>query len=135
MRSQYKDVVHMVNNATSLVYPNDMGKKGELRYEHDQLVSGFRLTGKEGTNGIDYEEVRIFLPRFDDCKALLGVISLTSVVCLYVDVFTIPQYCFVTRIWNRNIERTLKEEYFNPANKHGAPDIIYINSCLWDLAR
>ncbi|XP_055334871.1 uncharacterized protein LOC129585955 [Paramacrobiotus metropolitanus] len=116
VRAMYKDLVHMVNNAISLVYPYDLAKKGEISFEHDQLLHGDKLANREPTNGIDYEEVRAFLPRCMDCR---GMIS----------------FCFTTKFWNSNLERTLKYEFFDSRQQFGQPDVVFANSCLWDLAR
>ena len=49
--------------APSLVYPFDLQKKGELRHENDMLVKGSKLQGRAASKGIDFEEIRLYLPQ------------------------------------------------------------------------
>ena len=79
--------------------------QGEFHYENDELIEG----GKRGrmVNGVKYREVRQFQTG-------------THLVRFY----------FVTRCYNTYMESILAD-----FSKDPKPDVIIINSCLWDISR
>ena len=79
----------------------------ELSFEQDQLVAGGQLG--ELHNGTQYREVRQF------CSG-----SGHHLVRFY----------FLTRVYSEYLEGVLEELTYGPA-----PDLVIINSCLWDLSR
>lgn len=83
------------------------GGQGELSFEQDQLVAGGQLG--ELHNGTQYREVRQF------CSG-----SGHHLVRFY----------FLTRVYSEYLEGVLEELTCGPA-----PDLVIINSCLWDLSR
>lgn len=83
------------------------GGQGELSFEQDQLVAGGQLG--ELHNGTQYREVRQF------CSG-----SGHHLVRFY----------FLTRVYSEYLEGVLEELTYGPA-----PDLVIINSCLWDLSR
>lgn len=84
-----------------------VGGQGELSFEQDQLVAGGQLG--ELHNGTQYREVRQF------CSG-----SGHHLVRFY----------FLTRVYSEYLEDVLEELSYGPA-----PDLVIINSCLWDLSR
>lgn len=84
-----------------------VGMQGELSFEQDQLVAGGQLG--ELHNGTQYREVRQF------CSG-----SGHHLVRFY----------FLTRVYSEYLEGVLEELTYGPA-----PDLVIINSCLWDLSR
>lgn len=84
-----------------------VGGQGELSFEQDQLVAGGQLG--ELHNGTQYREVRQF------CSG-----SGHHLVRFY----------FLTRVYSEYLEDILEELSCGPA-----PDLVIINSCLWDLSR
>ncbi|GAU87694.1 hypothetical protein RvY_00506 [Ramazzottius varieornatus] len=115
-RSVYKDLVHMCQ-ASSLVYPFDLQKKGELRHEGDLLVKGSKLLGRAASKGIDFEEVRAYIPQPNP------------------EFSTLLSFAFTTKMYNLNTKDTLENGYFSPQSKFGFPEIVFMNSCLWDMVR
>ena len=83
------------------------GGLGELSFEQDLLVAGGQLG--ELHNGTQYREVRQF------CSG-----SGHHLVRFY----------FLTRVYSEYLEGVLEELTYGPA-----PDLVIINSCLWDLSR
>lgn len=81
--------------------------QGELSFEQDKLVAGGQLG--ELHNGTQYREVRQF------CSG-----SGHHLVRFY----------FLTRVYSEYLEGVLEELTYGPA-----PDLVIINSCLWDLSR
>ncbi|KAM6949593.1 PC-esterase domain-containing protein 1A-like [Aplochiton taeniatus] len=79
--------------------------KGELSFEQDCLVEGGRLWPM--TNGTEYREVRQF--RTDH---------------------HLVRFYFLTRLYSPYMESVLQDF------RHGLkPDVILINSCIWDVSR
>ncbi|XP_069488449.1 PC-esterase domain-containing protein 1A-like isoform X2 [Ambystoma mexicanum] len=79
--------------------------KGELSFEHDLLVEGGRLG--ELTNGTKYREVRQY--RTDH---------------------HLVRYYFLTRVYSDYLESILSDFKSGPQ-----PDVLIINSCVWDVSR
>uniref|UniRef100_A0A667IZA9 PC-esterase domain containing 1A n=1 Tax=Lynx canadensis TaxID=61383 RepID=A0A667IZA9_LYNCA len=105
-RSVYKDLVLLLQR-DSLLTAAQLKAKGELSFEQDQLVAGGQLG--ELHNGTQYREVRQF------CSG-----SGHHLVRFY----------FLTRVYSEYLEGVLEELTYGPA-----PDLVIINSCLWDLSR
>ncbi|XP_061292729.1 PC-esterase domain-containing protein 1A isoform X5 [Bos javanicus] len=105
-RSVYKDLVLLLQK-DSLLTAAQLKAKGELSFEQDQLVAGGQLG--ELHNGTQYREVRQF------CSG-----SGHHLVRFY----------FLTRVYSEYLEGVLEELTYGPA-----PDLVIINSCLWDLSR
>nr|XP_022328234.1 PC-esterase domain-containing protein 1A-like [Crassostrea virginica] len=79
--------------------------KGEMSFERDELIEG----GRKGkmTNGVNYKEIR----QYHRENHLL-------------------RFYFVTRCYNTYVESILSDLCQDPK-----PDIIIMNSCLWDISR
>ncbi|XP_007539648.2 PC-esterase domain-containing protein 1A [Erinaceus europaeus] len=105
-RAVYKDLVLLLQK-DSLLTVSQLKAKGELSFEQDQLVAGGQLG--ELHNGIHYREVRQF------CSA-----SGHHLVRFY----------FLTQVYSEYLEVILEELAYGPT-----PDLVIINSCLWDLSR
>ncbi|XP_008852711.1 PC-esterase domain-containing protein 1A isoform X1 [Nannospalax galili] len=105
-RAVYKDLVLLLQKDT-LLTAAQLKAKGELSFEQDQLVAGGQLG--ELHNGTQYREVRQF------CSG-----SGHHLVRFY----------FLTRVYSEYLEDVLEELKYGPA-----PDLVIINSCLWDLSR
>lgn len=105
-RAVYKDLVLLLQKDT-LLTASQLKAKGELSFEQDQLVAGGQLG--ELHNGTQYREVRQF------CSG-----SGHHLVRFY----------FLTRVYSEYLEDVLEELSYGPA-----PDLVIINSCLWDLSR
>ncbi|XP_027974493.1 PC-esterase domain-containing protein 1A isoform X8 [Eumetopias jubatus] len=105
-RAVYKDLVLLLQR-DSLLTAAQLKAKGELSFEQDQLVAGGQLG--ELHNGTQYREVRQF------CSG-----SGHHLVRFY----------FLTRVYSEYLEGVLEELTYGPA-----PDLVIINSCLWDLSR
>ncbi|XP_008568872.1 PREDICTED: PC-esterase domain-containing protein 1A isoform X2 [Galeopterus variegatus] len=105
-RTVYKDLVLLLQR-DSLLTAAQLKAKGELSFEQDQLVAGGQLG--ELHNGTKYREVRQF------CSG-----SGHHLVRFY----------FLTRVYSEYLEGILEELTYGPA-----PDLVIINSCLWDLSR
>ncbi|KAF5924869.1 hypothetical protein HPG69_008541 [Diceros bicornis minor] len=105
-RAVYKDLVLLLQK-DSLLTAAQLKAKGELSFEQDQLVAGGQLG--ELHNGTQYREVRQF------CSG-----SGHHLVRFY----------FLTRVYSEYLEGVLEELTYGPA-----PDLVIINSCLWDLSR
>ncbi|XP_040837667.1 PC-esterase domain-containing protein 1A [Ochotona curzoniae] len=105
-RAVYKDLVLLLQR-DSLLTAAQLKAKGELSFEQDQLVAGGQLG--ELHNGTQYREVRQF------CSG-----SGHHLVRFY----------FLTRVYSEYLEDILEELTYGPT-----PDLVIINSCLWDLSR
>ncbi|XP_012583901.1 PREDICTED: PC-esterase domain-containing protein 1A isoform X2 [Condylura cristata] len=105
-RAVYKDLVLLLQK-DSLLTAAQLKAKGELSFEQDQLVAGGQLG--ELHNGTQYREVRQF------CSG-----SGHHLVRFY----------FLTRVYSEYLEGVLEELTYGPT-----PDLVIINSCLWDLSR
>uniref|UniRef100_H3A212 Family with sequence similarity 113 n=2 Tax=Latimeria chalumnae TaxID=7897 RepID=H3A212_LATCH len=79
--------------------------KGELNFEHDFLVEGGVLG--EQTNGTGYREVRQY--RTDH---------------------HLVRFYFLTRVYSKYVESVLLDFQAGPQ-----PDVLIINSCIWDISR
>ncbi|XP_070183845.1 PC-esterase domain-containing protein 1A-like [Littorina saxatilis] len=88
-----------------LLAEKDLRAKGELSFLSDTLIEG----GVKGqlNNGINYTEVRQYVTN-------------THLVRFY----------FVTRCYNQYVESILTDLLEGPA-----PDLVIMNSCLWDMTR
>lgn len=104
-RSVYKDLVLLLQK-DCLLTPGQLRTKGEMSFEQDILVNG----GQKGTmhNGTHYREVRQFCSDHH-----------------------LVRFYFLTRVYSRYLEAILKELQ---AGEH-APDVVIMNSCLWDISR
>ena len=79
--------------------------KGENSFSNDELIEG----GRRGRmyNGVNYREVR-----------------------QYQTDFHLIRFYFVTRAYNTYIESILTDLCEDPK-----PDVVIMNSCLWDISR
>ncbi|XP_077026782.1 PC-esterase domain-containing protein 1B [Tamandua tetradactyla] len=104
-RTVYKDLVLLLQKDCLLTL-RQLKAKGELSFEKDELVEG----GRKGHmhNGIQYREVRQF------CSG-----------------HHLVRFYFVTRVYSDYVEAILEELR---SGEH-APDVVIMNSCLWDLRR
>ncbi|XP_036620350.1 PC-esterase domain-containing protein 1A [Trichosurus vulpecula] len=105
-RAVYKDLVLLLQK-DSLLTEAQLKAKGELSFEQDRLVAGGQLG--ELHNGTHYREVRQFLS--SSGHHLL-------------------RFYFLTRVYSAYVEDVLAELEHGPS-----PDLVIINSCLWDLSR
>ncbi|XP_036600976.1 PC-esterase domain-containing protein 1A-like [Trichosurus vulpecula] len=105
-RSVYKDLVLLLQK-DSLLTEAQLRAKGELSFEQDRLMAGGQLGGLH--NGTHYREVRQFLS--SSGHHLL-------------------RFYFLTRVYSAYVEDILAEFERGPP-----PDLVIINSCLWDLSR
>ncbi|XP_049635421.1 PC-esterase domain-containing protein 1A [Suncus etruscus] len=105
-RAVYKDLVLLLQK-DALLTAAQLKAKGELSFEQDELVAGGQLG--ELHNGTRYREVRQF------CSG-----SGHHLVRFY----------FLTRVYSEYLEGVLEELAYGPT-----PDLVIINSCLWDLSR
>ncbi|XP_059173121.1 PC-esterase domain-containing protein 1B-like [Physella acuta] len=105
-RGIYKDLVLLLQSDRYLTQ-KELRSKGEFSFLNDELIEG----GQKGTmsNGISYKEVRE-----------------------YVTNVHLVRFYFVTRCYNSYVETLLKDL---AKDKLGQPDIIILNSCLWDISR
>ncbi|KAH9520327.1 PC-esterase domain-containing protein 1A [Bulinus truncatus] len=83
----------------------ELRNKGEFNFMNDKLIEGGRKG--EMCNGINYREVR----QFQTDNHLV-------------------RFYFITRCYN-----TYMESILNDLKKEPLPDILIINSCLWDITR
>ncbi|XP_023579298.1 PC-esterase domain-containing protein 1B isoform X2 [Octodon degus] len=104
-RAVYKDLVLLLQK-DCLLTPSQLRAKGEMSFEQDTLMAG----GQKGTmhNGTHYREVRQF------CSA-----------------HHLVRFYFLTRVYSAYLEDVLQELQ---AGEH-APDVVIVNSCLWDISR
>uniref|UniRef100_A0A4X2LYJ8 PC-esterase domain containing 1A n=1 Tax=Vombatus ursinus TaxID=29139 RepID=A0A4X2LYJ8_VOMUR len=105
-RAVYKDLVLLLQK-DSLLTEAQLKTKGELSFEQDRLLAGGQLG--ELHNGTHYREVRQFLS--SSGHHLL-------------------RFYFLTRVYSAYVEDILTELENGPP-----PDLVIINSCLWDLSR
>uniref|UniRef100_A0A4X2JTE7 PC-esterase domain containing 1A n=1 Tax=Vombatus ursinus TaxID=29139 RepID=A0A4X2JTE7_VOMUR len=105
-RAVYKDLVLLLQK-DCLLTEAQLKAKGELSFEQDRLVAGGQLG--ELHNGTHYREVRQFLS--SSGHHLL-------------------RFYFLTRVYSAYVEDVLAELEHGPP-----PDLVIINSCLWDLSR
>ncbi|XP_074131058.1 PC-esterase domain-containing protein 1A [Sminthopsis crassicaudata] len=105
-RAVYKDLVLLLQRDT-LLTEAQLKAKGELSFEQDRLVAGGQLG--ELHNGTHYREVRQFLS--SSGHHLL-------------------RFYFLTRVYSAYVEDILTELESGPP-----PDLVIMNSCLWDLSR
>lgn len=104
-RAVYKDLVLLLQK-NDLLTLSQLKAKGEHSFEQDRLVSG----GQQGRmhNGIQYREVRQFCSDHH-----------------------LVRFYFLTRVYSDYLEDILEELQ---SGEH-APDLVIMNSCLWDLTR
>ncbi|XP_022428076.1 PC-esterase domain-containing protein 1B [Delphinapterus leucas] len=104
-RAVYKDLVLLLQKDCLLTL-SQLKAKGEYSFEQDELVQG----GKQGRmhNGTHYREVRQF------CSGQHLV-----------------RFYFLTRVYSDYLEAILEELH---SGEHD-PDLVIMNSCLWDLTR
>ena len=79
--------------------------QGEISFNGDQLIEG----GQKGvmTNGRNYREIR-----------------------QYQTDYNLLRFYFVTRCYNTYVESILSDLSEDPK-----PDVVIMNSCLWDITR
>ncbi|XP_072177947.1 uncharacterized protein [Diadema setosum] len=104
-RGIYKDLVALLQG-NEYLSAKDLKAKGELSFMKDELLEG----GRHGkmTNGINYREVRQY--RTD---------------------FHLVRFYFVTRAFNKYWEEVILPDLKGDP----VPDVVIINSCLWDISR
>lgn len=105
-RAVYKDLVLLLQK-DCLLTTNQLKAKGEETFEKDELVDGGQMGPMH--NGIQYREVRQF------CNA-----------------HHLVRFYFLTRVYSSYLEAILQELQ---SGEHGLPDVVIMNSCLWDLSR
>uniref|UniRef100_A0A8C5JZX9 PC-esterase domain-containing protein 1A pseudogene n=1 Tax=Jaculus jaculus TaxID=51337 RepID=A0A8C5JZX9_JACJA len=105
-RAVYKDLVLLLQK-NSLLTAAQLKTKGELSFEQDRLVAGGQLG--ELHNRTQYREVRQFC--FSSGHHLV-------------------RFYFLTHVYSEYLEDILEELTYGPA-----PDLVIVNSCLWDLSR
>ncbi|XP_038071046.1 PC-esterase domain-containing protein 1A-like [Patiria miniata] len=84
---------------------NHLKRKGELSFMDDVLIEGGKK--EEMNNGINYREVR-----------------------QYKTDYHLVRFYFVTRVYNKYVE-----SIFVDLEKDPQPDVVLMNSCLWDISR
>ncbi|XP_049729497.1 PC-esterase domain-containing protein 1B-like [Elephas maximus indicus] len=104
-RAVYKDLVLLLQK-DCLLSSSQLKAKGEMSFEQDRLLHGGWWGRRH--NGTHYREVREFC-------------STHHLVRVY----------FLTRAYSRYVEKVLLELL---RGEHG-PDVVIMNSCLWDLSR
>nr|CAB3264697.1 PC-esterase domain-containing protein 1A [Phallusia mammillata] len=93
-----------------LLKENRFIRDGELKKKGENSFNGDRLVERsELTNGVSYREVRE-----------------------YKTDHVLVRFYFITRIYNDYMESIIKD--FEDADQP-TPDVIFVNSCLWDLSR
>uniref|UniRef100_A0A8C3YVN6 PC-esterase domain containing 1B n=1 Tax=Catagonus wagneri TaxID=51154 RepID=A0A8C3YVN6_9CETA len=104
-RAVYKDLVLLLQK-DELLTLSQLKAKGEHSFEQDKLVDG----GQQGRmhNGIQYREVRQFCSDHH-----------------------LVRFYFLTRVYSDYLEDILEELQSGDY----APDLVIMNSCLWDLTR
>ncbi|CAF1182399.1 unnamed protein product [Adineta steineri] len=107
VRGLYKDLITFYNS-NDLISEEELRIKGENRFYGDRLVSGGMQKGL--TNGIDYEEVREY----------------TGGGRLRI------RFYFITRCYSSYMSNVVFNDIKNQTIK---PDIIIMNSCVWDISR
>jgi len=104
-RSVYKDLICLAQDS-KFIETHWCKKKGELRCQGDKLLEGGTLSGPELSNGIDYREKRLY--EKDGLKI---------------------SFEFITRVWNDHVQDIISKL------KNDKPDILLLNSTLWDMSR
>nr|XP_002712616.1 PC-esterase domain-containing protein 1B [Oryctolagus cuniculus] len=104
-RAVYKDLVLLLQK-DCLLSSQQLKAKGELSFEHDVLLEGGRWGRMH--NGSHYREVRQFRAGHH-----------------------LVRFYFLTRVYSPYVENVLEELRWGPH----APDVVIMNSCLWDLSR
>uniref|UniRef100_A0A8C9DIG0 PC-esterase domain containing 1B n=1 Tax=Prolemur simus TaxID=1328070 RepID=A0A8C9DIG0_PROSS len=104
-RSVYKDLVLLLQK-DCLLTPGQLKAKGELSFEQDTLREGGQLGQMH--NGTSYREVREFRSGHH-----------------------LARFYFLTRVYSNYLESILEELQ---SGEH-APDVVIMNSCLWDISR
>nr|XP_060635625.1 PC-esterase domain-containing protein 1A-like [Anolis sagrei ordinatus] len=89
----------------SLLTSAQMKAKGELHFENDHLLEGGVLGGLH--NGTNYREVRQFHQRHH-----------------------LVRFYFLTRVYSSYLESILEHLQTGPQ-----PDLVILNSCVWDVSR
>ncbi|XP_037370066.1 PC-esterase domain-containing protein 1B [Talpa occidentalis] len=104
-RAVYKDLVLLLQK-DCLLTPSQLRAKGEMSFEHDELVTG----GQWGPmhNGTNYREVR-----------------------QYHSDHHLVRFYFLTRVYSDYLKDVLRDL----ASGEHIPDVVVMNSCLWDLNR
>ncbi|XP_007516317.2 PC-esterase domain-containing protein 1B [Erinaceus europaeus] len=104
-RSVYKDLVLLLQKDCLLTLSQLKGK-GELSFEQDELLEGGQLCAMH--SGINYQEVRQF------CSG-----------------HHLVRFYFITRAYSKYLKTILRDLQLGEQ----PPDLIVMNSCLWDLSR
>ncbi|XP_006190372.2 PC-esterase domain-containing protein 1B [Camelus ferus] len=104
-RAVYKDLVLLLQKDCLLTH-NQLRAKGEDSFEQDKLVHGGRKS--HGHNGTNYREEREF------CSGHHKV-----------------RFYFLTRVYSDYLKGILEKLQ---AEEH-VPDLVIMNSCLWDISR
>ncbi|XP_047399847.1 PC-esterase domain-containing protein 1B-like [Sciurus carolinensis] len=104
-RAVYKDLVLLLQK-DCLLSSSQLKTKGELSFEHDELLEGGRWGRMH--NSTHYREVRQF------CSS-----------------HHLVRFYFLTRAYSPYFEDILAELRWG---EH-APDVVVMNSCVWDLSR
>ncbi|CAF4740491.1 unnamed protein product [Rotaria sp. Silwood1] len=107
VRGLYKDLLKF-SNVDDFLTEEELRVKGEKRFYGDRLITGGIQKGL--TNGIDYEEVR----------------EHTAGGARRI------RFYFLTRCYSSYMKNVIFNDIKNQAIK---PDIIIMNSCLWDISR
>lgn len=107
IRAMYKDLVSLLQSNDMMVNELDLRPKGERTFKGDELLEGGDLLTEGKTNGIGYREVRQFK----------------------VDYYLVRFY-FVTACHGAYMESILHD-----FETDVAPDIVLMNSSLWDITR
>ncbi|XP_062992135.1 PC-esterase domain-containing protein 1A-like [Elgaria multicarinata webbii] len=89
----------------SLLTSSQMKAKGDLRFENDRLIEGGVLGGLH--NGTHYREVR-----------------------QYRTSHHLVRFYFLTRVYSPYLESILDDFRTGPQ-----PDVLILNSCVWDISR
>ncbi|KAJ6658557.1 hypothetical protein lerEdw1_019945 [Lerista edwardsae] len=89
----------------SLLTPLQMKTKGELCFENDHLIEGGLLG--ELHNGTHYREVRQYRTHHH-----------------------LVRFYFITRVYSEYVESILDDFQTGPQ-----PDVLVLNSCVWDISR
>lgn len=97
--------LHKIVNPDKINISASVAFQGEESFLGDELIEG----GSKGmmTNGKDYREVR----QFQRPRHLI-------------------RFYFITRVYNSYVETVLADLAKDPV-----PDVIIMNSCLWDITR
>ncbi|XP_025094738.1 PC-esterase domain-containing protein 1A-like isoform X2 [Pomacea canaliculata] len=105
-RGLYKDLVSLAQTDL-LLSESQLRAKGEYSFAGDLLIEGGRKSKDGMHNGIHYQEVRQY------CTETLLI-----------------RFYFTTRCYNAYVESILED-----LKKGPKPDLVIMNSCLWDLTR